>query len=139
MIHPNADRSTPVSASTLRYARQRAGVSLRTAAERAGVSRSTLSAYERGARTPSLDRLFGILEALGFAVRIELEPRVREKNGVPRGEELVQVIRLAEQFPPRDRPEISFLSILRGAARRNVGARLTDAKTDRGGDEHEGS
>ena len=139
MIHPNADRSTPVSASTLRYARQRAGVSLRTAAERAGISRSTLSAYERGARTPSLDRLFGILEALGFAVRIELEPRVREKNGVPRGEELVQVIRLAEQFPPRDRPRFPFFPscAVRPSATRC--ARQTDAKTDRGGDEHEGS
>ena len=63
-----------------------------------------------------MDRLFGILESLGFAVRIELEPRIRERNGVPRGEELVEVIRLAEQYPPRNRPEVSFLSILRDAA-----------------------
>ena len=66
-------------------------------------------------RTPSLDRLFGILESLGFAVRIELEPRVRERNGMPRGDELVEVIRLAEQYPQRHRPEVSFLSILRDA------------------------
>ena len=121
---------TSVSADTLRYARQRAGLSLREAARRGGVSHSALSAYERGLRTPSLDKLFGILHALGFAVRIELEPRVRERNGVPRGEELVEVIRLAEHYPPRERPQISLLSILReGAAkkarqeRRNKGAK----------------
>lgn len=108
------------SASTLRYARERAGLSVRTAASRAGVSRSTLSAYERGARTPSLDRLCDILEALGFAIYLELEPRVRERNGVARGEELLQVIRLAEQFPPRERPEINFLAILRDAAGRRA-------------------
>lgn len=113
-----ADRSASTSAATLRYARERAGLSVRSAAGRAGVSASTLSAYERGARTPSLDRLCIILEALGFAVRLELEPRVRERNGVPRGEELMQVIRLAEQYPPRERPEIQFLSILRDARRR---------------------
>ena len=110
------------SASTLRYARERAGLSVRAAASRAGVSRSTLAAYERGARTPSLDRLCDILEALGFAIYLELEPRVRERNGVPRGEELLQVIRLAEQFPPRERPEINFLSILRDAAARQAEA-----------------
>lgn len=110
------------SASTLRYARERAGLSVRTAASRVGVSRSTLSAYERGARTPSLDRLCDILEALGFAIYLELEPRVRERNGVPRGEELMQVIRLAERFPPRERPEINFLAILRDAAARQAEA-----------------
>lgn len=110
------------SASTLRYARERAGLTVRAAASRAGVSRSTLSAYERGARTPSLDRLCDILEALGFAIYLELEPRVRERNCVPRGEELLQVIRLAEQFPPRERPEINFLAILRDAAARQAGA-----------------
>ena len=115
MADTEADRSASVSASTLRYARQRVGLSLSAAAGRAGVSRSSLSAYERGVRTPSLDRLFGILESLGFAVRIELAPRVRERNGVPRGDELVEVIRLAEQYPPRHRPEVSFLSILRDA------------------------
>lgn len=113
------EQTMSVSADTLRYARQRAGFSLREAARRGGVSHSALSAYEHGLRTPSLDKLFGILHALGFAVRIELEPRVRERNGVPRGEELVEVIRLAEHYPRRQRPQISLLSILReGAARK---------------------
>ena len=126
-VDSDADRSASVSGNTLRYARQRAGLSLSAAAARAGVSRSSLSAYERGTRTPSLDRLFGILESLGFAVRIELSPRVRERNGVPRGEELVEVIRLAEQYPRRHRPEVSFLSILRGAGAK-VGSPTTNAE-----------
>lgn len=110
-------QKTPISAETLRYARRRVGLTLRDAARRAGVSHAALSAYERGARTPSLDKLFGILHALGFAVRIELEPRIRERNGVPRGEELVEVIRLAEHYPPRERPPPpSLRDILRDAA-----------------------
>ena len=128
---PGPARPASTSAATLRYARERAGLSVRGAASRAGVSASTLSAYERGARTPSLDRLCDILEALGFSVRLELEPRVRERSGVARGEELMQVIRLAEQYPPRERPEIKFLSILRDAA-----ARRASAGTEGAGGKH---
>ena len=127
--HPNADRSATVSAKMLRYARQRAGLSLSAAAERASVSRSALSAYESGVRLPSLEKLLGILESLEFSVRIELAPRVRERDGVPRGEELAQVIRLAEQYPRRDRPEISFLSILRGAAERQAAAKNSNSES----------
>ena len=127
--HPNADRSSTISAEMLRYARQRAGLSLTAAAERADVSRSALSAYESGVRLPSLEKLLGILESLQFSVRIELEPRVRERNGVPRGEELAQVIRLAEQYPRRDRPEISLLSILRSAAARQAAAKTSNVES----------
>lgn len=113
----DSEQTAAVSADTLRYARERAGLTLRDAAQRAGVSCAALAAYERAARTPSLDKLFNILHALGFAVRIELEPRVRERNGVPRGEELVEVIRLAEHYPPRARPPpLSLREILRDAA-----------------------
>ena len=125
-------RFAHVSADTLRYARERAGLSLAAAAKRAGISRSALAAYERGTRTPSLERLFRTLEALSFAVRIELEPRIRERNGVARGDELVEVIRLAERFPPRERLVILLRNILRDAAakRRAGGARA--AETDEG-------
>ena len=34
----------------------------------------------------------------------------------------MQVIRLAERFPPRPRPEIKFLSILQEAKKRNAAA-----------------
>ena len=121
-----------MSADTLRYARKRSGLSLTEAAKRAGISRSSLAAYERGTRTPSLERLFGTLEALSFAVRIELEPRIRERNGVARGDELVEVIRLAEQFPPRERPVILLRDILRDAAAKRAARPDQAAETDRG-------
>lgn len=125
-------RFAHVSADTLRYARKRSGLSLTAAAKRAGISRSSLAAYERGTRTPSLERLFSTLEALSFAVRIELEPRIRERDGVARGDELVEVIRLAEQFPPRERPVILLRDILRDAAAKRGDRPAQAAETDRG-------
>lgn len=131
-INHDGLRFAHVSADTLRYARERSGLSLTEAAKRAGISRSALAAYERGARTPSLERLFSTLEALSFAVRIELEPRIRERNGVARGDELVEVIRLAEQFPPRERPVILLRDILRDAAAKRDARSAQAAETDRG-------
>ena len=131
-INHDGSRFAHVSADTLRYARERSGLSLTEAAKRVGISRSSLAAYERGTRTPSLERLFSILEALSFAVRIELEPRIRERNGVARGDELVEVIRLAEQFPPRERPTIILRDILRDAAAKRAARSAQAAETDRG-------
>ena len=48
----------------------------------------------------------------GFAVGIEREPRIRERDGMGRGQELVEVLRLAEQFPARHQPPVQFLSVL---------------------------
>ncbi len=87
------------SATVLRNARQRAGLSLREAALRAGTSHATLSAYETGRKTPSVDNFLRILESLGYAVNFELHPRIRQADGLDRGEELAQVLQLAEQFP----------------------------------------
>ena len=131
-INHDGLRFAHVSADTLRYARERAGLTLTEAAKCAGISRSTLAAYERGTRTPSLERLFRTLEALSFAVRIELEPRIRERDGVARGDELVEVIRLAEQFPPRERPVIILRDILRDAAAKR-GVRHVQAADADGG------
>lgn len=102
----------PLAARTLRSARERAGLSLRAAAKRAATSHSALSAYERGAKTPTLATFFRILEAFGFAVRVELEPRIRQRGGVDRGEELAQVLMLAERFPARERRKVVFRSIV---------------------------
>lgn len=107
-----------LAARTLRSARERAGLSLREAAKRAATSHSALSAYERGERTPTLATFFHILEALGFAVRVELDPRIRQHGGVDRGEELEQVLQLAERFPARERPEVVFSSIVAKPAER---------------------
>ena len=131
-INHDGLRFAHVSADTLRYARKRSALTLTEAAKRAGISRSSLAAYERGTRTPSLERLFATLEALSFAVRIELEPRIRECDGVARGDELVEVIRLAEQFPPRERPVILLRDILRDAAAKRDARPAQTAETDRG-------
>jgi transcriptional regulator with XRE-family HTH domain len=88
-------------AETLRLARQRAGLSLRAAAVRAETSHPTLSAYEMGRKIPAVTTYLRILHSYGFATDIELSPRVRDVDGYPRGEELEEVLKLAEQFPAR--------------------------------------
>jgi transcriptional regulator with XRE-family HTH domain len=88
-------------AATLRRARIDAGLSLRELAARAGTSHATIAAYEKGAKTPGAATFLRLLEACGYGVDIRLSPRIRERDGLDRGEELEQVLRLAEQFPVR--------------------------------------
>ncbi|MFU8815068.1 MAG: helix-turn-helix domain-containing protein [Pseudomonadales bacterium] len=85
----------------LRNAREASGLSLRALARRAGTSHATLIAYEKGRKTPGVDTFVRILEAAGFAVDFNITRRIREHDGLARGEELEQVLRLAEQFPAR--------------------------------------
>lgn len=59
---------------TLHEARLRAGLSQTELARRAGVTQSVISAYESGARQPSLP----VLERLVAATGLELELRVRK-------------------------------------------------------------
>ena len=89
------------TAALLREARTRAGLSLRDLAVRAGTSHATLSAYEQGRKIPSVTTFMRILEACGNAVDISLRKRVREADGISRGEELASVLKLASQFPAR--------------------------------------
>ena len=49
-----------------------------------------------------------ILEATGCAVDLTLRKRIRQRRGMPRGEELAQVLELAEQFPARPSTELNF-------------------------------
>ncbi len=95
-------------------ARRAAGLSLRELARRAGTSHATLSTYECGAKSPTLLTFFRIIEACDFAVDMQFRPRIRGRGGQPRGEELVDVLRLAAQFPARpartlDAPNIARL------------------------------
>jgi transcriptional regulator with XRE-family HTH domain len=83
----------------LRIARERAGLSQRELAKRAGTSHSTLSAYERGRVVPSVETLDRLLRSAGFESEVRLERRVREFDGLNRGEELVRALELASQFP----------------------------------------
>lgn len=90
---------TDTIACQLQQARQAAGLSLRELAARAGTSHATLLTYEQGKKMPTVTTFLRILEAAGYAVDIQLSKRIREKDGIPRGEELEAVLRLAEQFP----------------------------------------
>ncbi len=95
-------------ARTLREARLKAGLSLRDLARRAGTSHATLSAYEQARKTPSAVTFLRILEACGLAVDVETSPRIRARRGLERGEELAQVLELAEQFPARHQRAMSY-------------------------------
>ena len=87
----------------LREARTRAGLSQRELARRAGTSHATVSAYEAGRIDPGAHVLERLLDAAGFGLRAELEPRVRTRSGRPAGEELVDVLDLAAYLPHRRR------------------------------------
>lgn len=89
-------------ASKLLYqAWQDSGLSLRQLGRQANTSHATLNAYIKGAKSPSTATLERIIGACGFTMDIALRPRIRFSNGVPRGEELADVLSLAEQFPAR--------------------------------------
>lgn len=68
----------------LTYVRQESGLSQGALAVRAGTSRPTLSAYEHGHKSPTLDTASRILSAAGF--ELEASPRVDfVEAGVNRG------------------------------------------------------
>ena len=58
----------------LRGARKRVGLSQAELAKRAGVTQSVVSAYESGARQPSLPTLARLVEATGLALEVDLSP-----------------------------------------------------------------
>lgn len=86
---------------TLRAARAGAGLSLRELAALVGTSHATLSAYEQGRKTPSVVTFLRVVEACNCDVGFELTSRIRHADGIARGDELAQVLILAEQFPSR--------------------------------------
>ena len=96
-------------AAVLREARRRSGLTLRDLANRADTSHSALAAYESASKQPTTRTMSRIIDAAGFAIDIELAPRQRgEAHTLPRGEELRQVLELAEQFPARHDPELTY-------------------------------
>lgn len=69
-VRPDAMKS----ASLVREARLRAGLSQEALAERSGVNRVQLNRYEAGAVAPSLDTLIALVRACGFDLTLELVP-----------------------------------------------------------------
>jgi len=96
------------AALIIRTARGRSQMSLRTLARRAGTSHATLSAYEHGRVEPTTAVLSRIVEAAGCSLEATLFRTPREFEGLTRGDELVAVLELAEQFPARHAPELEF-------------------------------
>ena len=96
------------SADTLHRARLDAGLSLRELASRAGTSHATLKHYESGRKVPSVVNFMKLLECCDVAVDFRLSPRLRGDADYPRGEELVEVLELAEQFPAQLDRHLSY-------------------------------
>ena len=93
---------------TLLKARTTAGLGLRQAARLANTSHATLSAYENDRKMPSVATFLRILEACNYSVDIALNPRIRQREGLLRGDELMQVLDLAEQFPAKHKKTLGF-------------------------------
>lgn len=66
--------SDAVSSDLLESVRHAAGLSQEELAERAGTSRTTLSAYERGRKSPTLATVSRLLETVGY--QLSAEPRI---------------------------------------------------------------
>jgi transcriptional regulator with XRE-family HTH domain len=92
----------------IRTARRRSRLSLRALAARAGTSHATLSAYEHGRVDPTTTVLSRIIGATGCSLETTLLGIPPDIEGLSRGEELIAVLELAEQFPARHASELQF-------------------------------
>ncbi len=92
---------------TLRDARTRAGLTQGELARRAGTSQAAISAYEGGAKEPSLATFSRLLSATGARLTVEQGRRPRTEPSRAQlarsGDTLAQVLELAEALPVRHR------------------------------------
>jgi transcriptional regulator with XRE-family HTH domain len=89
-------------------ARVLANLSAREAGRQTGTSHATLLAYESGRKCPGIDTFERVLNGLGFDLEFTLHRRIRERHGMPRDEELMQVLELAQQFPAKPKRTLDF-------------------------------
>src|SRR4051794_24333068 len=108
---------------TLHAARTRAGLSQAELARRAGTSQAAVSAYESGAKQPSVATFSRLLAAAGARLAVEHSTRRRPPVTEPApgelrraGETLAQVIRLAEALPVEHAPRLRYPRLDRRAA-----------------------
>jgi transcriptional regulator with XRE-family HTH domain len=91
------------TAALLREARLAAGISQAELAARSGTSQATLSAYERGRKTPSAATLERLLAAAGRRLSTTAASRPVRTPGAAAleraGRTLVEVLELAAQLP----------------------------------------
>lgn len=88
-----------IDGPTLRVLRKRTGRTQQDVAAAVGIPASVLSAYERGRRDPGLRMASRIIDALGFRAEFVEMPAAKEQ-----GEELIEVLGLAEALPYEPRP-----------------------------------
>jgi transcriptional regulator with XRE-family HTH domain len=97
--------------SLLRGARLRAGLSQRQLAERAGTSQATLSAYERGTKTPNVQTFDRLLRAAGMEL-LAIPVREPMTAGMPDTAELgrrfVDALSLAEALPYKPKRHLTY-------------------------------
>jgi transcriptional regulator with XRE-family HTH domain len=99
--------------ATLHEARTRAGLSQAELARRAGTSQATISAYESGAKQPTVATFSRLLAATGTRLSVETGRRKPVAEPAPAdlkraGETLAQVIRLAEALPVEHAPRLRY-------------------------------
>jgi DNA-binding transcriptional regulator YiaG len=93
----------------LRFCRTRSGLSQRALAERSATSHATLSAYENGRKSPTNRVAERVIADAGFIVEpfvVATVPKI--ERGQTRGEELLEVLELAAQFPMQVKPTLGF-------------------------------
>ena len=100
----------------LRAARVRAGLTQEALAVRAGTSQAAVSAYESGAKQPSVATLARLLAAAGSRLTVEPAPVRRPSRAQLEraGRTLVDVLSLAEALPARRRRALRFPRLAAG-------------------------
>ena len=100
------------SGTAIRDARIAAGLTQAELAERSGTSQGTLSAYERGHKTPTAQTLARVLAASGARLVTERAARPVASPGANelarRGRGLLRVIELAAELPVRHAPRVAY-------------------------------
>ena len=98
--------------TTLRAARQRAGLTQSALAARAGTSQATISAYESGTKQPFVFTFSRLLAAMGSRLAVEPAPRAVVEPSPAQlasaARTLVEVLALAEALPVRHEPALRF-------------------------------
>lgn len=102
-----------VDGSILREARRRAGLSQRALAERAGTAQSVVARIELGRVSPSLETMGRLLDAAGFSLRTDLEPKAVADSHM-----LSDVARILRLTPEQRLREIANISRLEASIRR---------------------
>ncbi len=105
----------PVTASLLRDARTRAGLTQRELALRARTAQSVVARIESGATSPSWETLSRLLEAAGFALDAALRPLAPELSHM-----LGDVPRILRLTPEQRLLELRNASRFLAAARRRA-------------------